>query len=137
MRRTILACGAAALLAIAGGCSESSSAPSDVFKREVVLSVGQTARIAEAEFSLRFDRVTSDTRCPADVLCIQAGDASVLVTVLWALDRSTSYELHTSAPSSVRHRDVRIALEALAPYPFSSKPIDPASYTATLLVTRG
>jgi hypothetical protein len=36
----------------------------------------------------------------------------------------------------VTHEDLTIALVELAPYPFSSRPIQPGDYRATLRVTR-
>jgi hypothetical protein len=81
--------------------------------------------------------VTGDSRCPADAICIQGGDAVVHVRVYD--ERGTaSYELHTgdSSQATAAHRDVRIALVELQPYPFSSRPFSPSDYRATLEVRR-
>ena len=48
----------------------------------------------------------------------------------------TAYPLHTGDMKPVTHEDLTIALVELSPYPFSSRPIQPGDYRATLRVTR-
>jgi hypothetical protein len=86
---------------------------------------------------IRFTGVTGDSRCPADALCIQGGDARVAVRVSGGGDAAT-FELHTGDASraSVTHRGYRITLVTLEPYPFSSRPITDADYRATFAVAR-
>ncbi len=121
---------------LASACADSPTGPSDPFSRQVALTVGETARVDEARLSLRFDSVTGDSRCPADALCIQGGDAIVHITVSRSPGQAVRYELHTAGPSSVQHDNVMLTLEALAPYPFSGAPIDPSTYRATIRLTR-
>jgi hypothetical protein len=79
--------------------------------------------------------VSGDSRCPADAICIQAGSATVHIAA--RSDESTrEYELHTGDMQPVQHDGLTIALVNLAPYPFSSKTIEPDEYRATLKVTR-
>jgi hypothetical protein len=86
---------------------------------------------------IQFTGVTGDSRCPADAVCIQGGDALVAVRISGGGD-TASFELHTgdAARASVTHRGYRITLVSLQPYPFSSGPITAADYRATLTVTR-
>jgi hypothetical protein len=51
---------------------------------------------------------------------------------------TSAYELHTgdSSRATVTHKQLRIALVELQPYPFSSRTIAPGEYRATLTVTR-
>jgi hypothetical protein len=81
-------------------------------------------------------RVTGDSRCPADALCIQGGDA--LVHIVVRSSQVSEYELHTgdAARASVQHGALRIALIDLQPYPFSSRTIRPDEYRATLTASR-
>jgi hypothetical protein len=81
--------------------------------------------------------VTGDSRCPADIFCIQGGDAVVQTRVVDS-GGSSEYELHTgdSRRAVATHRDLRIELKQLQPYPFSSRTIDAADYRATLVVQR-
>jgi len=103
--------------------------------REVVLAPGQTARIADASATLRFEGVERDSRCPADVVCITGGDALVRVT-LDANSARATVELHTDNPAPARHQGLTITLIDLSPYPFSSRPIGPSDYRVTLTVSR-
>lgn len=86
---------------------------------------------------LQFVAVTSDSRCPADAICIRAGEAIVHVRVFDS-GNSGDYELQTgdSRRASVTHRDVRIGLLQVQPYPFSNRRIEPPDYRATLVVER-
>lgn len=101
---------------------------------QVTLGPGQQASVAG--LSVRFEGVTGDSRCPADALCIQGGDAVVRVTAAQGFGARIEYELHTGDMKPVTHRDVTITLVQLAPYPFSSHPIDPNEYRVTLRITR-
>ena len=85
--------------------------------------------------SLRFDGVSGDSRCPADALCIQGGDAIVHVTILEGAS-AAGYDLHTGNMQPVWHDDLTLSLDALQPYPFSSHPVEPEAYRATVRVTR-
>jgi hypothetical protein len=89
-----------------------------------------------AGFRLEFRGVSGDSRCPADAVCILGGDAIVHVRVLDT--PQADYELHTgdSSRGSATHRQARIELLELQPYPFSTRSIAPADYRATLRVTR-
>ena len=88
------------------------------------------------EVSIRFVGVQSDSRCPGDATCIQAGDAIVRVEAQSSTSGTTTYDLHTAKSEPARHGDVSIALVELAPYPFASRPTQPGDYRATLRVTR-
>jgi hypothetical protein len=103
---------------------------------QFVLAPGQSAAVEGAGVVVRFDRVNGDSRCPADVLCVLGGDATVEITVVARGEGERAYELHTGSMAPVRHGDLTIALVQLVPYPFSAHPIDPADYRATLRVTR-
>jgi hypothetical protein len=123
------------LLAVTA-CSDTSPASPSPISREVVLAPGQTAAVAEAGITLRFDGVAGDSRCPADAICIQGGDALVRIAVIPTRGSPQAYALHTGDMRPVAHDDLEIALVELSPYPFSSKPILPDDYRARLRVTR-
>ena len=118
-------------------CEERGPAgPTVPLDREFTLDPGQTASLEGTSFRVRFLRVSGDSRCPADVVCIQGGDAVVHVRA--TNGGSADYELHTGDPSRAvaAHAGFRIALERLQPYPFSSRVIQPEEYRATLTVSR-
>ena len=123
-------------LIFATACSDSPTGPTVPLNTEFTLGPGDTARIEDASATLRFNQVSGDSRCPGDAICIQGGDAIVSVT-LTTTDGSRDLELHTGTMAPVRHDDLTVVLEQLAPYPFSSLgPIQPEDYRATLRVTR-
>ncbi len=116
-------------------CDESFTGPTYPLDSRFTLAPGETAGIERAGIRVQFYAVEGDSRCPADVLCIQGGDALVRISVLTS-DGQSDYELHTGDMQPVRHDALTIALEELAPYPFSSRTIEPDDYRATLRVTR-
>lgn len=124
-----------AILALVG-CDESLTAPTVALNQEFVLAPGEVAKVADTGFRIRFVEVQGDARCPADVVCIQAGDALVRIEVLSFGGGAQPYDLHTGDLRPVVHEGFTIALVNLAPYPFSSKTILPDEYRATLRVTR-
>jgi hypothetical protein len=117
------------------GCADSPAAPTGPVNAQVVLAPGETANVAEAGIGIRFNGVSGDSRCPADALCIQGGDAIVHIQVL-STGAPVDFELHTGSLQPVRLGTVTIALENLSPYPFSSRTISPSEYRATLRITR-
>jgi hypothetical protein len=129
-----------AILAFGGACSSNPSptGPSVPLDQRFTLAPSETALIPSAGFSVQFVSVTGDSRCPADALCIQGGDAVVTVRVRGSGEATASYDLHTgdSARAAAKHRDFRVELVELQPYPFSSRPTTPTEYRATLRVTR-
>ncbi len=92
--------------------------------------------INDTSVRLQFVEVAGDSRCPAGVFCIQAGDAIVVVRVLDA-SAAADYALHTSdsARAAATHRQLRIELVQLAPYPLAGHTIAQDDYRATLKVT--
>ena len=117
------------------GCNESITGPTVPLNSEFELAPGQAAVIDDAALSVRFNRVSGDSRCPADAFCILGGDALVHVTAT-SRQSSRDYELHTGDMRPVQHEGTTIALVQLQPYPFSSRTIAPGDYRATLKVTR-
>ena len=126
-------------LLAATACDEANpTGPAVRLSERFVLAPGGVAAIADAGVSIQFVGVTGDSRCPADVFCIQGGDAVVHVRVLDA-GAVASYELHTGdrQRAAAAHRALRIELLELQPYPFSSRTIDASDYRAALIVSRG
>lgn len=115
------------------GCDESLTGPTVPLDTEFVLAPGSSAFVEGAAMAIRFNGVTGDSRCPADAVCVQGGDAIVSLTV--TSSRGTrEVELHTGSMAPVQHDGVTISLVQLSPYPFSSGPIAPGDYRVTLKV---
>jgi hypothetical protein len=126
----------AIVVTVCAACSP--AGPTARLDENFVLAPGASARVTGADVSIRFIGVQGDSRCPADAICIQGGDALVRVEVLPSTGGAgaRTYDLHTANSQPVRHGDVSIALVELAPYPFASRPTQPGDYRATLRVTR-
>lgn len=127
------------LVAVAalGGCADSApTAPTPPARQVATLAPGGSTAIIGTAYILRFDRVVSDSRCPGDAVCIQAGDAVVRATWLSAASAQT-FELHTARPDPFVRDGLTVTLERLDPYPFSSLgAIAPDDYRATFVITR-
>lgn len=123
-------------LAAAVGCGASIVGPAHPIDEPFTLGVGEATAISGTALGIEFIGVTGDSRCPADALCIQGGDAIVRIRV--SGNGTAAYELHTgdTARATVAHGQYLISLVELQPYPFSSSPIDPDDYRATLTVNR-
>lgn len=123
-------------LVAATACDEKSpAAPTVPLNQRFTLGPGERVAVEGAGFVVEFRGVTGDSRCPADAVCIQGGDAIVHVRI--SDSGESNYELHTGDASraEVVHRQARVALVELQPYPFSSRTIAPDDYRATLTVT--
>ncbi len=131
--RAVFALGAGLIMSAA--CDSGPTAPRVDLGQEFVLAPGERRQVDRPWLSIRFVEVTGDSRCPADVLCIQGGDAVVHIDVTARGAQTTAYELHTADMRPVIHEDVMIALVQLTPYPFSSRTIEQDEYRVTLRAT--
>ena len=125
-------------LLLGAGCDEASPVgPTVGLNERFTLAPAEVAVIRDAGLRVEFVEVSGDSRCPADVLCIQGGDALVRIRVIEG-SASSSYDLHTgdSNRAAIVHGSVRIALAELQPYPFSTRTIAPGEYRATLTASR-
>jgi hypothetical protein len=118
------------------GCAAHPAQPSRPLGQPFELHAG-TSAIVEDGVRVMFQRVRSDSRCPLDALCIQAGEAIVVLTLSQPAAAQVAQELRTTpALSEVSYLSYVIRLVALAPYPRSTQQIRPEEYVATLTVDR-
>jgi hypothetical protein len=115
-------------------CASSTVAPTSPFNKEVTVAQGKTASVVDG-VSVQFVGVSGDSRCPADAVCIQGGDAIVKLRVTSAGSPS-DVELHTGNMQPATSGNLTIELLQLMPYPFSGRTIQPEDYRATIRVTR-
>ncbi|MEQ1757341.1 MAG: hypothetical protein ABL986_03410 [Vicinamibacterales bacterium] len=117
-------------------CDNTPTGPSVRLSERFTLAPGESVSVRDTSLTVTFLRVSGDSRCPADAICIQGGDAIVHVRV--DASSAAEYELHTGdqARASVMHAGFRITLTEVQPYPFSSRPIQPGDYRVTLVATR-
>lgn len=118
------------------GCATHPAQPSRPLGQPFELHAG-TSAIVDDRLRVMFERVRSDSRCPLDALCIQAGEAIVVLKLLQPAAAQVEQELRTTPGFSETSFDsYLIRLVALAPYPRSTSQIRPEEYIATLTVDR-
>ena len=122
------------VLLLASGCASSPAAPTD--PETVTLAPGATTTYGDLR--LTFVRITGDSRCPGDAICITAGDAQAAIeTNVSGFPRASEVHLFATDKRTIAHGDYTITFEGLAPYPFVSLgPIQPANYRATFKISR-
>jgi len=125
------------LVTVLAGCGDGNPvAPAPATPVRATLAPGQSVVVPGTAYAVRFEGVPEDSRCPGDALCIDAGNAIVAITVR-SPATARGLLLHTARPDPVGYDGLTIALDALAPYPFSSlPPIRPNDYRATLVISR-
>ena len=134
MRRRIFAMLPLALTLSA--CADNPTTTEVASGSEFLLRAGESATVEGAGLAVRFDVVASDSRCPADVVCIQLGSAEAIFSVTEPGRPVTSLTLRTS-PRDGQRVTVgawTLTLIRLDPYPYTSRPIDASDYLAFLRV---
>lgn len=118
--------------------SEAGSEPARVrLGQEFKLRVGQ--RAAVEGLRVRFTAVANDSRCPADVTCVWAGNAEVQIEAEAGGSRER-LKLNTHGgdkfPKKSRHRQYSIGLVSLSPHPRTDSKTGAADYVATLVIRK-
>lgn len=102
------------------------------------LKFGQKASIDSEKIGITFANVTEDSRCPSDVVCIQAGQATISVSVE-VNGTDTGQAALTVGPKgkdSATFGQYSVRLVKLDPYPVSKVHTAPEDYVATLIVSK-
>ncbi len=132
MRGYVFVCAATVLAFTTGG----TAAAEPVF----VLAGGQQVTVADSALTVRFDRVLEDSRCPAQVDCVWAGQARIALVVQSGGAPPQTVELSTYPASDATGPTAgvgmhSVTLRALDPYPQSPQD-SPAlqDYRATISI---
>jgi hypothetical protein len=116
-------------------CDENApTSPTVPVNQQFTLGPRDAVRIDATPYTVRFVRVSDDSRCPGDAICITGGDALVHIQVFEG-NTVADYELHAGDQrrGTITHGTLRIGLVGLQPYPFASlPPIKAEDYRATL-----
>jgi hypothetical protein len=85
---------------------------------------------------LVFVGVGQDSRCPADVVCVWAGNAAVLFSVRFTMPRqSVQVTINTMLePTILEFGSTRVTVVSLSPVPTASVPTDPSKYIVEVRV---
>jgi len=127
----------AAAALISGACANKSPTQA-TGTHSAVLQQGEVALVAGV-FNLSLIRVDNDSRCPTDVTCASAGDATVVFTAVPpgpnGIGTAAMQFLHTNTePRSLVLSGYRITLDSLSPRPVSTHVIAQGEYRAYMSV---
>jgi hypothetical protein len=102
------------------------------------LAVNQTAYIESADLAVKFVKVTEDSRCPSDVVCVWEGRVSILVDLMQVSSGSGigqfTLSLGGGQVSTGSFGNYSIRLLDVQPYPVSTVEISPSDYVTTLVI---
>ena len=104
------------------------------------LAFGESVEVEGTGVTIKFLNVTEDSRCPADAICIWAGQVSILVGVIASGTDPENFVLTSGAGSDVslserQVGDYVLKLTGVQPYPVSSQQIQPSEYVATVVLS--
>jgi hypothetical protein len=105
--------------------------------REFTLPAGKTASVSGEDLSLEFVAVTADSRCPAGVQCVWAGEAKCRLSVVY---RGSVYDMTLTQPGGSSGVEELFQVYKvnfkLEPYPEYGKQIAPSDYRLVMTVTK-
>ncbi len=119
------------------GAMASQSKMQTAFGQEFQLRNTETATVGSEGLTLRFDRVTTDARCPVGHPCESDGDAVVEVTLHESPRDAATFELHTdpNLRTEAAYLRYRVKLVRLDPRPIGEQPVPLPQYTGTFVVS--
>jgi hypothetical protein len=107
--------------------------------QEFKLRAGGRAAVEGEGLKVRFDSVTSDSRCPEGVTCVWAGNAEVLIEAE-AGGGPAVIRLNTHGgdnyPKERRHRQYAVGLVGLSPHPARGIETKATDYEVTLVIRK-
>lgn len=127
-----------ALLAVSG-CRHATDPGGQTGAEAVTLRPGQPVVARNAGYTLTLIRVDNDSRCPVQVACFSAGDATVVFTAgpnIPGIGQTLAMQfVHTNAePRSVVLSGYLFSLDSLAPRPVAGQTIAQSDYVAYFTV---
>ena len=124
------------------GCKDSEiiidNSTQAMLEEQFSLNFEKTAIVSPVDIKVKFVKVTEDSRCPSDVVCIWAGQVSVLINVNDNGKDLGDIKLTLGANKDDAVKDIGeyyLKLIVVKPYPISTKRIEPSEYIATLVVS--
>jgi len=103
----------------------------------ISVRVGKQKKASRSKLTIKFVSLVEDSRCPKDVDCIHAGNATIKVLVSKSGGESKTLEMNTDlGPKGDTFEGYAINLTSLTPIPMSNIRINRNAYTATFSVSR-
>mgnify|MGYP000272670523 CR=1 FL=1 len=107
--------------------------------RPFSLQVGQTGESKEVQgFTIKFEKVSADSRCPQGVECITAGKADVVLTLTKAGESQTltlPFTLTNGTSNVTDFKGHTVRVLGVSPIKYKDKEIKPDEYNIMLSVT--
>jgi hypothetical protein len=89
------------------------------------IRLGQSASVDGGRFEIKFETRVADSRCPANVVCVWAGDAHVRLTTRISGGASIASDLHSTTPPTKLTIDrYTITMVGMTPYPGTGRDAD-------------
>jgi len=122
-------------LLLLAGCAGQKNTVKAKLGKEFILAIGQQASIGTEKMTVAFRDITQDSRCPSDVVCIQAGNvtAAVDLTINGAVSNIT---LKGNTGNATQQVDNYTFAFNVTPYPVSTHQIEKSEYRLYLTVTK-
>jgi hypothetical protein len=106
-------------------------------EQSVSIGVHHETAVPRAGFKIKFAEMVEDSRCPADVNCVWAGNAKVKIEVRRGRRLAKTFELNsTTAPNVIKYNGYEIKLKELTPLPRTNARIDPDKCEAVFEITK-
>ncbi len=118
---------------------EPETSPTHTLDSQIKLATNQNLTIESEGLSVKFLKVTEDSRCPSDVTCIWAGQVGILVNVSQNGKDLGDINLILGPNKELAEKKVNgyiIRLVEVVPYPISTKKIEPSDYTITIVISK-
>jgi hypothetical protein len=98
--------------------------------KPVRLKIGESTTVEETDLQIGFEDVTGDSRCPKNVQCVWAGEATVVLWVRRGSEEKTTVTLKVppGGGASTTYRDVTIRIVGLEPQTEAGKRIARTDY---------
>ena len=101
---------------------------------KAVMKIGES--IVLNDLRLTFRSVEGDSRCPADAVCVWAGDVEIALKIEQGSQAAVA-ALHTTLePKKTVWNGYTISLVSVTPARKAGTSVDPADYRAEVVVTR-
>lgn len=128
------------------GCSETKdtiiepeTSPTYKLDNQIKLVINQNLLIESEGLKVKFLKVTEDSRCPSDVICIWAGQVGVLMNISQNGKDLGDINLILGPDKELAEKKVNgylIRLVGVEPYPISTKKIEPSDYEITIIISK-
>ena len=108
-----------------------------LISKQFSLDIGQTVRMEENKFVIKFKAVNEDSRCPVNVLCEWAGNGKVEFEILDLDGQNKTVLLNTEdEPRTAILTEHKLTLISLSPSRVEGVSISPADYSVTLRIEK-